>query len=313
MGKDTHKGGSQEHSSNTIDLLVTKRMYPMFSEKGKIFFKRPSRTELSDKEAEEIINRLNLKTGEDCRRVRKIVRERLSQQRTNKPIRLWVKEERPREMLFKYGPSSLSLSKLLAILLRTGREGTSAEELARNILNQFKSLRSIDSAALKELCAIQGVGEAKAAQIKAALELGKRLYREKAEKKRKITNVQDVILYVSEYYAPYLRDAKKEFFNVILLDSRNKPIDHIELSRGSITASVVDPKEIIKEATMKSASAIILVHNHPSGEPDPSQDDINITNQIARACNLVGIKVLDHIIIGKNNDDFVSLLDKGLM
>jgi len=98
-----------------------------------------------------------------------------------------------------------------------------------------------------------------------------------------------------------------------LLDSRNKPIDHIEISRGSITASVVDPKEIIKEATMKSASAIILVHNHPSGEPDPSQDDINITNQIARACNLVGIKVLDHIIIGKNNDDFVSLLDKGLM
>ena len=186
MGKDTHKGGSQEHSSNTIDLLVTKRMYPMFSTKGKIFFKRPSHTDLSDKEAEEIINRLNLKTGEDCRRVRKIVRERLSQQRTNKPIRLWVKEERPREMLFKYGPSSLALSKLLAILLRTGIEGTSAEELARNILNQFKSLRGIDSAPLKELCVIQGVGEAKAAQIKAALELGKRLYREKAEKKSPI-------------------------------------------------------------------------------------------------------------------------------
>jgi len=211
MGKDTQKGGSQEHSSNTIDLLVTKRMYPMFSAKGKIFFKRPSRTDLSDKEAEEIINRLNLKTREDCRSVRKIVRERLSQQRTNKPIRLWVKEERPREMLFRYGPSSLSLSKLLAILLRTGIEGTSAEELARNILNQFKSLRSIDSAALKELCVIQGVGEAKAAQIKAALELGKRLYREKAEKKRKITNVQDVILYVSEYYAPYLRMQKRNF------------------------------------------------------------------------------------------------------
>ena len=313
MGKDTQKGGSQEHSSNTIDLLVTKRMYPMFSTKGKIFFKRSSRTELSDKEAEEIVDRLSLKTGEDCRRVRKIVREQLSLQRTNKPIRLWVKEERPREMLFKYGPSSLALSKLLAILLRTGIEGTSAEELARNILNQFKSLRGIDSAPLKELCVIQGVGEAKAAQIKAALELGKRLYREKAEKKRKITNVQDVILYVSEYYAPYLRDAKKEFFNVILLDSRNKPIDHIEISSGSITASVVDPKEIIRGATMKSASAIILVHNHPSGEPDPSQDDINITNQIARACDLVGVKVLDHIIIGKNNDDFVSLLDKGLM
>jgi DNA repair protein RadC len=216
-------------------------------------------------------------------------------------------------MLHRYGPSRLSLSKLLAIILRTGREGMSAEELGRSILNRFKTLRSIDSSPLSELCSIQGVGEAKAAQIKAAFELGKRLYRERAERKRKITSAVDLITYVSEYYAPYLRDSTKEFFNIILLDSRNKPIDNIEISKGSITASVVDPREIIREATMKSASAIILIHNHPSGEPDPSQDDIHITDQIVRACNLVGIKVLDHVIIGKDTDDYVSFLEKGLI
>ena len=103
---------------------------------------------------------------------------------------------------------------------------------------------------------------------------------EKAERTRRIASAADVVTYVSEYYASYLRDSKKEFFNIILLDSRNKPIDNIEISKGSIVASVVDPKEIIREATMRSASALVLVHNHPSGEPDPSQNDIHITNQV---------------------------------
>lgn len=304
---------SQDTISSMIDFLAAKRAYPMFSRKGNIFFRKPTSTLLSDEKAREIIDQLKLKTGEDCRRIREIVKERLDQERANRPIREWIKEERPREMLHRYGPSRLSLSKLLAIILRTGREGMSAEELGRSILNRFRTLRGIDSSPLSELCSIQGVGEAKAAQIKAALELGKRLYRERAERKRKIASAVDVITYVSEYYAPYLRDSTKEFFNIILLDSRNKPIDNIEISKGSITASVVDPKEIIREATMKSASAIILIHNHPSGEPDPSQDDIHITDQIVRACNLVGIKVLDHVIIGKDTDDYVSLLEKGLI
>jgi DNA repair protein RadC len=313
MEEQPDTDGSQDTVSSMIDFLAAKRAYPMFSRKGNIFFRKPTSTLLSGEKAREIIDQLKLKTGEDCRRIREIVKERLDQERTNRPIREWIKEERPREMLHRYGPSRLSLSKLLAIILRTGREGMSAEELGRSILNRFKTLRSIDSSPLSELCSIQGVGEAKAAQIKAAFELGKRLYRERAERKRKITSAVDVITYVSEYYAPYLRDSTKEFFNIILLDSRNKPIDNIEISKGSITASVVDPKEIIREATMKSASAIILIHNHPSGEPDPSQDDIHITDQIVRACNLVGIKVLDHVIIGKDTDDYVSFLEKGLI
>ncbi len=143
--------------------------------------------------------------------------------------------------------------------------------------------------------------------------MGKRFYREEAEKKIKIKSAEDVIMYVSDYYAPYLRDKKKEFFNVILLDTRNKVIDNIEISKGSSTASVVDPKEIIREAIMKSASSIILAHNHPSGDAEPSKDDIETTHRIVEACNVVSIKVLDYIIIGRNKGDYVSLAEKGLM
>ncbi len=118
---------------------------------------------------------------------------------------------------------------------------------------------------------------------------------------------------MSEFYGPYLRDAKKEFFNVILLDVKNKPIHNVELSKGSVNASIVDPKEIIKEATLKTASSIILVHNHPSGDAEPSSEDIKITNRVVQACNLVDIKVLDHIIIGKNKEDYYSFAKSGLI
>ncbi len=122
-----------------------------------------------------------------------------------------------------------------------------------------------------------------------------------------------MISYVAEYYGPYLRDAKKEFFHVILLDIKNKPIGNVEISKGSFNATVVDPKEIIKEATLRSAASIILIHNHPSGETAPSSEDIDLTNRINQACNLVGIKVLDHIIIGKNEEDYLSFAKAGLI
>jgi DNA repair protein RadC len=216
-------------------------------------------------------------------------------------------------MLLKFGPETLPLSKILAIILRTGKEGASAEELSKRLLNRFGTLREIDAAPVPEICKIGGIGQAKAVQIKAAMELGKRLYKENAEKQKRIKNAADVIGYVSEYYGPYLRDAKKEFFNVILLDVKNKPIHNVELSKGSVNASIVDPKEIMKEATLKTASAIILVHNHPSGDTEPSSEDIKITNRIVQACNLVGIKVLDHIIIGKNKEDYYSFAKSGLI
>ncbi len=296
-----------------FEFMIANAIYPMCSKKGKIFLKSSRKGILTKEITQEIIKRLDIKTAEDCERIRKEVMKQVSARRENRPIKEWMKEERPREMLIKYGAESLPLSKLLAIILRTGKEGISAEELAKRLLNKFGTLRKLDSAPISEICKIDGVGFAKAVQIKAALELGKRLFKEKAEKKKRIKKVEDVIGYVAEYYGPYLRDANKEFFHVILLDIKNKPIHNVELSKGSINASIVDPKEIIKEATLRSASSIILVHNHPSGEAEPSPEDIKVTNSIIDACSLVGIKVLDHIIIGKNQDDYYSFAKEGLM
>jgi DNA repair protein RadC len=296
-----------------VEFLVANAIYPIFSKKGKVFLKCSRRGLLTTEKTKEIIDKLDIKSATDCERIRKEVRERVSANRQNQPIKKWIKEERPREMLMKHGPASLALSKLIAIILRTGKEGASAEELAKRLLNQFGSLRAIDSADISEIYKIGGIGYAKASQIKAALELGKRFYKETAEKKKSIKNAQDVINYVAEYYGPYLRDAKKEFFSIILLDVKNKPIHNLEISRGSINASIVDPKEVIKEATLRSASSIILVHNHPSGDAEPSPDDIETTKLIIQACEIVGIKVLDHIIIGRNKEDYVSFARAGLL
>ena len=296
-----------------FNFLAANAIYPMISKKGKIYLKCSKKVLLTQDKVKEIIQQLNIKTSEDCQKIRKEVRKRTAALRENRPIKEWVKEERPREMLIKYGPELLNLSKLLAIILRIGKEGTSAEELSKRLLNKFVTLREIDSAPISEICKIEGIGPAKAAQIKAALEIGKRLYKESAQKQKRIKKADDVISYVAEYYGPYLRDAKKEFFHVILLDIKNKPIHNIEISKGSINASIVDPKEIIKEATLKSASSIILVHNHPSGDTEPSTEDINLTNRIMDACNFVGIKVLDHIIIGKNKEDYYSFTKFGLI
>jgi DNA repair protein RadC len=301
------------NKDETLDFLVSNRIYPMCSKKGKIFLKHPKSVLLSKEQAQEIIESLNIKTPEECTKARNEIKELVAKNNINIPINKWVIDERPREMLLKQGADKLALSKLLAIILRTGKEGESAEELARKLLNKFRSLRGIDLAPISEICKIEGIGTAKSAQIKAALELGKRLFRERAEKANKIKKAEDVVLYVREFYGPYLRDAKKEFFAIILLDIKNKPIKNIDLSKGSINASIVDPKEIIKEVTLNSASSIILVHNHPSGEPEPSQEDLDITNRIIKSCELVGVKVLDHVIIGKNEEDFFSFAQKGLI
>lgn len=296
-----------------FDFLGANAIYPMISNRGKIYFRCSRKGLLTADKAKEIIERLNIKTVEDCQRIREEVRKQASAFRENRPIKEWIKEERPREMLIKYGPESLTLSKLLAITLQTGKEGISAEELSIRLLNKFGTLRQIDCAPTSEIREIDGIGPAKAAQIKAALEIGKRLYKESAQKQKRIKEPDDVISYVAEYYGPYLRDAKKEFFYVILLDIKNKPIHNVEISKGSINASVVDPKEIIKEVTVRSASSVILVHNHPSGDIEPSGEDINLTNRIIDACNIVGIKILDHIIIGKNRDDYYSFTKCGLI
>jgi len=296
-----------------LKFMATNSIYPFVSKKGQIFLKCSTKNLLTKEKKLEIIAQLNIKTMEDCKKLRDEIKKLSKEYRTNLPIREWVKEERPREMLAKIGAENLPLSKLLAIILRTGKEGKSAEDLARELLNRFGSLRAIDSATISEISKIEGIGFSKAVQVKAAIEIGKRFLREQAQKRKKLNKPDDVVSYVCEYYSPYLRNSEKEFFNVLLLDVKNKIIDNIELSKGSINATVVDPKEIVKLASLKSASSIILIHNHPSGETKPSKEDIELTNRIKEACKLLDIKVLDHIIIGKNSNDYYSFAKESLI
>jgi len=296
-----------------IDFMVMNSIFPMRSKKGKIYLWSRRNKRLTNHQKEEILQLLKVQTEQECLELRKEVSKRKAVKRRNTPIKKWVKQERPREMLLQEGAHVLSLSKLLAILLRTGSEGCSAEELGRILLNKFNNLRTLDSVNIADMCTIEGIGEAKAIQIKAALELGKRFYRENAVARKQIRSPEEVVGYAAEYYGPYLRDAKKEYFYAVLLDVKNKPIKNVELSKGSISATIVDPREIIKEATIHSASSVILLHNHPSGENTPSSEDIDLTRRICKSCRLVGIKVLDHIVIGGNENNYFSFAREGLM
>lgn len=223
-----------------------------------------------------------------------------------KAIYNWPEDERPREKLLKLGADKLSDTELLAILLRVGSSGKSAVDMARELINEFRTFRNIDSKSFAELKR-KGLGIAKIAQMKAAIEIGKRFLKEKSLTKIKITTSKDLV----DYFTPYMRDMKKEVFKAVLLDGKNKIIKDVTISEGTLTKSIVHPREIIKSAVTESAAALVLIHNHPSGEPQPSQDDIDITNRIISACELVGIRILDHVIIGDNN--YFSFFNEGLI
>lgn len=212
---------------------------------------------------------------------------------------------RPREKLLRYGPGILSPQELLAIIIRTGSRDANAIQLAESILYQFKDLRGINNAGIEELCQVaHGIGKVKAAQIKAALELGRRLNQQDSEVVR-IKSPQDVAAWVMED----LRYLQHEQFRILLLNTKNIIIAWEEISRGSLNSSIVHPREVFARAIKRSAAAIILVHNHPSGDPSPSQEDINITRRLVEVGHLVGIEVLDHLVIG--DGVFFSLKEKG--
>jgi DNA repair protein RadC len=222
-------------------------------------------------------------------------------------------EERPRETLLSSGPESLPLSKLFSIILRTGRRGANAEDLARRLLATFSSLRGIDTASISEILAISGIGPAKAAQIKAALEIGKRLSREEAGRLPGPPGPRWALRYVMDYYGPYLRDAAVESICLILFNKRYVAIRAVELGRGDSTGVIADPTLIVREAVRSGASSVILVHNHPSGAGEPSEDDAALTIAVRDACALFSIRLLDHIIIGCNRNDCRSLAIEGLL
>lgn len=216
-------------------------------------------------------------------------------------------EDRPRERLIKYGSEALSNSELLAIILRTGTKSETAIDMATRLISSNDGLKFLSSCTIQELSQVKGIGQAKASQIKAAVELGKRLKSYRTDNKMKINSPEDIADLVMED----MRYLKKEHLRVIFLNTKNIVIDVKDLSIGSLNASVVHPREIYSEAIRRSSAAIIICHNHPSGDPTSSQEDINITRRLFEVGKLVGIDLLDHVIIG--DGCYISLKEKGIL
>ncbi|MBU5440031.1 DNA repair protein RadC [Tissierella sp. MSJ-40] len=216
--------------------------------------------------------------------------------------------ERPREKLYNYGVETLSNVELLAIIIRTGHKEDTAIDLARRILSlDNRGIGFLTDATLEELTEIKGIGSCKAAQILAAIEIGKRLNSRGTESKIKVTSPSVLVdLLMGE-----MRYLKKEHFKIAILDTKNQVIVIENISIGNLNASIVHPREVFNVAIKRSGNSMILIHNHPSGDPSPSNEDINITNRLIEAGNIVGIKVLDHIIIGDNR--YISFKEKNLI
>jgi DNA repair protein RadC len=295
-----------------VTYLVEHAMYPMWSGSGP-WFRDTAGNRVEEPRSPELVDTLGLVSREACEAVRKEVRGRVREGSSYLSIKDWAVDERPREQLARRGADTLSNAKLLAILFRTGSHGRSAEELGRDLFNRFGSWSELDRTSVEEMTQVRGIGLAKAVEIKAAIEIGKRLQEGAASSMKRVTSAEDAIDYVCDRYTPQLRDAGKEFFYVVLLDIRNKVIRDTEVSRGSVSASVVDPADIVREACVHHASRVVLVHNHPSGETDPSQEDIDVTAKITQALKYVGVRVLDHIIVGRTREDYFSFARAGMV
>lgn len=225
-------------------------------------------------------------------------------------IKEWPEDERPREKMLKQGAATLSDAELLALIIRTGDPGSkqSAIDLGRGMIKHFSgNLRELASADLAELCAIKGVGLAKATSIKAAFSLASRFPARKLERLDRFTSPQQVF----EYFNHEFRDSRKEYFLVLLLDGKNRIIRRVQISEGSLNQSIVHPREVFSPAVKETAAALILVHNHPTGDPAPSSEDIAITRRLREAGEIMGIKVLDHIIVG--DGEYLSFVERGLL
>ena len=221
-------------------------------------------------------------------------------------IRDLESSQRPRERLASLGATSLSNAELIAILLRTGIKGINAVQLGQKILMDCGGLAGLHRLSYTELCRMRGVGPAKAAQIKAAVELGNRFAASTPTEHPVIQSPEDaasLILYE-------MGALEQEHLNVMLLDTRNRMVKLVEVYRGSLNSSLIRVSEVFKEAVRANAAAIIVVHNHPSGDPTPSPEDISVTRAIVQAGKLLDIEVLDHIVVGKNK--FISLKSRGL-
>jgi DNA repair protein RadC len=226
-------------------------------------------------------------------------------------IREMPQDQRPREKLLVHGVSALSDPELIAILLRTGLRGANAVEVGRQLLEKYKSLTGISRCSVKELVKIPGIGQTKALELVAAFGLGQRLAHETLSKQK-----LDSPELVSELVGQEMRRLRTESLRVILLDTRYRLLHIEEVSVGSLNESIAHPREIFRPAITYSAYAVIVVHNHPSGDASPSQTDHSLTRRLAEAAELLQIKLLDHIIIGapsEGNPGYFSFKEAGVL
>lgn len=223
-----------------------------------------------------------------------------------KSIKEWSCDDRPREKMIKFGAETLSTSELLAVILSTGTTGVSAIDLARSMLERFADLTRLSSCTIAELKKFKGIGDAKAVSLAAVFELGKRI---------KISPFDENVQFVSprqiaDYFIPKMANLKVEIFVIGLLNASNRLFREVKISEGILNASIVHPREVFREAIAESAASVVLVHNHPSGNPEPSRQDIEISKQLEAAGNIIDIKVLDHIIIA--GDNYTSMKQRGM-
>ncbi len=223
-------------------------------------------------------------------------------------IKQWPEGDRPREKLAEKGSAFLSDSELVAIILGSGSGAKNAVDVARELINKFDDIAGIEAASIEELQSIKGIGFNKAASLKAALELGRRFgLSSKKIKSAPMRTAEDAF---NVYFAS-MKNLKKEVFSVMLLNSKNRMMKTITVSEGTLTETVVHPREVFNPAIRESAHSVILAHNHPSGEPEPSDEDINLTRRLVDAGNLMGIRVVDHLIIGHGR--YYSFSDNGML
>jgi len=222
-------------------------------------------------------------------------------------IKEMPEEERPRERCLRRGPGALSTTELLAILIRTGNRGTTALELGRRLLARCGSLRGVSAMEPTELARIAGLGPARAAQIAAALELARRFAEEEVRLADTLGGAEDAY----RFLRPRLRDLPHEVFALIFLNQKHGVLAYKELFRGSVTASSVHPREVVKAVLRENAAAAILAHNHPSGHVSPSPDDIRLTEDLSKLLAYIDVRVVDHLILGGNG--YFSFAREGLL
>ncbi|GGB28205.1 DNA repair protein RadC [Virgibacillus dakarensis] len=217
------------------------------------------------------------------------------------------KADRPRERLLTFGAGHLSNQELFAILLGSGTKEESVMALSQRLLTHFEGLKLLKDATIEELTAIKGIGTAKGVLLLSAIELGKRMNQYKPDDRYIIRSPEDGADYIMEE----MRGLSQEHFVVLFLNTKNQIVHRQTIFVGSLNASIVHPREIYREAVKRSAASIICAHNHPSGDPSPSQEDIHVTRRLVESGKMIGIELLDHLVIGDRK--FVSLKEKGYL